>query len=289
MDNYKFYLTFDVGIKNLAFCLTRCDITKTIIDGLDILEWGVIDVSHKPLICKHIVNKRKICNKISIFYLLKNNIQETSCHSNPDDLIGYCQNHASVLKLSDKKTYNKLFRISKNKTFDNSFNLKIERLLIALEHFYHQKISSIYHLNNTNNYLISNLEIYIENQPVFKNPIMKTISIAMFTFFTLKKITHYKQIKSVNFISASDKTHLTFIHSMNSLLQINPKPTINFKKYSERKTFAIDITNQIIQNFSQSIFNISSCLNYELTSKKDDMADALIYIIYQVLKQKIFT
>jgi hypothetical protein len=135
-------------------------------------------------------------------------------------------------------------------------------------------------------YLISNLEIFIENQPVFKNPIMKTISIGIFTFFTLKKVISTNIIKSVNFISASDKTHLSFITSMKEILKINPKPNVNYKVYAERKAFAIDMTNQIVNNLNKSIFNIGSSVNYDLSTKKDDMADTLIYVIVLLLKHK---
>ena len=69
MSDYKYYLTFDVGIKNLAYCLARYDQKKTLINGLDIIDWNILDVSFKPLMCKNIINKRKVCNKNSIFYL----------------------------------------------------------------------------------------------------------------------------------------------------------------------------------------------------------------------------
>jgi hypothetical protein len=66
---YKYYLTFDVGIKNLAYCLVRKNLVKQdLLESIDILHWGILDVSYKPLICKHIVNKRKICNKVSLNY-----------------------------------------------------------------------------------------------------------------------------------------------------------------------------------------------------------------------------
>ena len=194
MNSYKYYLTFDVGIKNLAYCLARYDTTKNITEGLDILDWGILDVSYKPLICKNIVNKRKKCNTNSIYYLLKDDIKNIPInHKEPKNLIGYCQKHANDLKIKDKKMYSSLFRVSKNSIFVNNFNVQMERLLKALEDFYNYKLMSLYHtanaeqeaFNNTE-YLISNLEIYIENQPVFKNPIMKTISIGIFTFFILK-------------------------------------------------------------------------------------------------------
>jgi hypothetical protein len=294
MNNYKYYLTFDVGIKNLAYCLSRYDTTKMITDGLDIIDWGILDVSYKPLICKQIKNKRKICNANSIYYCLKADIPNIpSSHKNSNNLIGYCQEHSNELKIKDKKLHSQLFRISKNLIFVNNFNVQMERLLKALEIFYNTKLSSLYDTQNSeleartnSEYLISNLDIYIENQPVFKNPIMKTISIGIFTFFTLKKIISTNIIKSVNFISASDKTHLSFITSMKEILKINPKPNINYKNYAERKAFAIDMTNQIVKNLNKSIFNIVSSVNYDLSVKKDDMADTLIYVVVILLKQK---
>jgi hypothetical protein len=194
---YKYYLTFDVGIKNLAYCLVRKDLTKNtnkeLVESIDILHWGILDVSYKPLICKHIVNKRKICNKVSLNYLLKDTNISNS-HTKIDNLIGYCKIHTANLKLSDKLLHKSLYKISHNTKFNDNFNIQMERLLSALESFYNEKIVGLYDLDLE----ISNLEIFIENQPVFKNPIMKTISIGIFTFFTLKKVINSKIIKSIN-------------------------------------------------------------------------------------------
>ena len=311
MSKFKYLLTFDVGIKNLAYCLIRHDITKSINDGFDILYWGILDVSFKPLICKHIKNKRKICNTVSQYYLLKDEYIHASTHSDVNNLIGYCKDHANTLKQTDKITHKKLFRVSKNDKFKDNFNIQMERLLVALEDFFNNKILSLYHteqivntgqddtgqydtgqydseqtgtkINGYNDFSISNLEIYIENQPVFKNPIMKSISISIFTFFILKKIMLKSKIKSVNFISASDKTQLTFINSMKSIINIQSN-IIDFKNYDKRKEFSIDITNQIIKKLNNSVFNIVSAINYNNCKKKDDLADTLIYAVYILLK-----
>lgn len=294
MQNYKYYLTFDVGIKNLAYCLSRYDKTKSILDGLDVLDWGILDVSFKPLICKHIKNKKKICNTNAIFYSLKDNIiNKPSSHKNINNLIGYCQNHATELKNKDKDGYKNLFRVSKNSLFINNFNVQMERLLKALETFFNEKILSIYHTENPEQevieyqeYLINNLEILIENQPVFKNPIMKSISIAILTFFTLKKVIFKNVIKYVNFISPKEKTQSVFIQSIKQELKINPKEKVNFKVYAERKDFAIDATNQILLNLNKSLFNVVSSVNYNLSNKKDDFADTLLYVFVVILKNK---
>lgn len=287
MTNYKYYLTLDVGIKNLAYCLVRYDDTKTINEGLDILKWDILDVSFKPLICKHIINKRKICNTNSIYYLLKDNVEDTTeNHLNVENMIGYCQHHSNELKEKDKIQHKKLFRVSKNSLFLNNFNVQIERLLTTLKIFFNTKIQMPYDYENMKTLNIKKLNIYIENQPVFKNPIMKSISISIFTFFMEKKIEYPKLISSVNFISASDKTHLTFINSMKETLNITTKTNINYKIYSERKNFAIDITNQIISNLKKNVFNFISGFNYELIKKKDDLADTLIYVVVLLLKNK---
>jgi len=285
MSNFKYYLTFDVGIVNLAYCLARQDISNNTINCLDLLDWGILDVSFKPLICKCIKNKRAICNKKSIFYSLKLNVPDIpSSHKKHDNLIGYCQDHATELREMNKKDYSCLFRISKNPLFLNNFNAQMERLLTALEIFFNKKILSIYHTENEQLFSISNLEIVIENQPVFKNPIMKTISIAIFTFFTLKKVINPTIIKYINFISPKEKTQPIFIKSLTEKFNIIPKSNVNFKVYNERKDFAIDATNQIILKLSNSVFNIVSSINYSFSTKKDDMADTLLYVIILMLK-----
>jgi hypothetical protein len=287
MTKNKYYLTFDVGIKNLAYCLAKYDTDTTICSGLEIIDWGLLDVSYKPILCKNIINVRKVCNKISIFYLLADGLVDNAfSHSDKNNFIGYCQTCANNLKINNKPLHKKLFRVSKNSILDNNFNVQIERLLKTLESFTKEKLLSCYDYLNNEPVYASNLEIYIENQPVFKNPIMKSISIAIFTFFALKKITEKNFVKSINFISASDKTQLAFISSMNTQLKLNSLPNVNFKNYLERKNFAISIAKQIMSNLSASLLNVISSINYDNAFKKDDMADALIYVIYLILKNK---
>ena len=282
--NYKYYLTFDVGIKNLAYCLVRKDIEKkTLLESIDILHWGILDVSYKPLICKNIVNKRKICNKVSLNYLLK----DSECpnpHENSDNLIGYCKTCTAKLKLENKALHKSLNKISRNAKYNDNFNIQMERLLSSLEKFYNNNIEGIYDVKTNNfEYFIQNLEIFIENQPVFKNPIMKSISIAIFTFFILKKVINPKIIKSVNFISAGEKTKPVFINKMKEYINIDVD-VAQLKNYDKRKEFTITITNEFIKKLNDSVFNIISKINYSDAKKKDDFADTFIYVILVFIK-----
>jgi hypothetical protein len=280
----NYFLTIDVGTVNLAYCLAAQDPNETnIIKSINIVDWGVLDVSYKPLYCKQIKNKRAICNCVSKFYQLKEG--ETD-HSDPENLIGLCKTHVKPLQEHNKKNKKdkiKFYKISENPIYKNNFNIQMERLLSSLEIFYKKVILSPYNIDSEGKpEYVNNLRIYIENQPVFKNPVMKTISIGIFTFFTLKKILEKKTISGVNFINATVKTKDDFISKLFELIDV--KSYINkFKEYDKRKEFTIDITNQIIPKLSNTTNNIVSTNKYILNKKKDDMADTLVYQIYIII------
>jgi len=282
----NFILTFDIGIKNLAYCIVKYDnnTNLSLFDNITIINWDIIDVSYKALYCKQIKNKRAVCNCISKYYSL---IDPNGSHTDTDNLIGYCKNHAKNINTlnKDKKNLNKikLFKISSNPVYTNNFNYQMDRLLSSLINFYDNIILSPYHLNNNKLDYMQNLEIFIENQPVLKNPIMKSISIALYTFFCLKKIINPKLIKSINFINATVKTKDIFITKINDILNIKSK-IIQIKNYENRKNFTVDITNKFIYKITTTniphINNAIYASNYILNKKKDDFADTLIYVIY---------
>lgn len=291
-NNFKYILTFDVGIKNLAFCLVRYDENNknnvNILKHITIIDWDIIDVSTKHLYCHEIKNKRAICNSIAKYYSLKN---ITNNHDDPNNFIGYCKKHWKNItqnnKLKNKTNIIKCYNISSNPIYKDNFNTQIERLLTKLELFYQNIICNIYYDINENftdiiKYKIQNIKIYIENQPVFKNPIMKTISIVIYTFFLMKKITNPDIIESINFISPMDKTKKTFINKISNLLDIKFNIE-DLHKYDKRKEFAINITNNIINSIKHQLFTIISINKYILSKKKDDYADTLLYVLYILL------
>ena len=59
MSQNKFILTFDVGIKNLAYCIVKCEDKNekvSLIEKINIINWDIIDVSYRALYCKEIKN-----------------------------------------------------------------------------------------------------------------------------------------------------------------------------------------------------------------------------------------
>lgn len=288
MNKKQYFLTFDVGIKNLAICICSYDINNNnLLEKINIIDWDILDVSYKPLYCIHIKNKRAICNCISKFYALKPN---TLDHSESQNLIGYCKSHTKVAREFNKKKENKmnqikLYPISSNPIYKNNFNTQMEKLLAELNRFFNKKILNPYTIYNGDMFFIKNLNIYIENQPVFKNPIMKSISVSLYTFFLIKKIEYPNIINSVNFINATVKTKKDFIDKLENILGFKSN-IIKFDTYEKRKKFSEDVVKKIINKLSykhEFINNIISTSKYIISKKKDDMADTLLYIIYVIL------
>jgi len=288
--NNKYFLTIDVGTKNLAMCLCEYNENlnmKNILEKINIISWEILDVSYKPLYCKQIKNKRAICNCISKFYCLKEN---TTNHNDCNNLIGYCKTHIKKIREYNKEKINKnkkikFYNINLNPIYKNNFSTQMEKLLTTLELFFIKKIISPYNYINGKLIKISNLNIYIENQPVYKNPNMKSISVGIYIFFCMKKILYSKFISSINYINATVKTKPDFIIQLNNLIGLNSKIK-NFKLYTNRKNFSEDIISKVIPKLTYNfkyLNNITSISNYIITKKKDDLADTLLYQIYIII------
>ena len=93
--------------------------------------------------------------------------------------------------------------------------------------------------------------VIIENQPMLKNGMMKTISVVIYTYFHLLKL-QYGTVKEVRFIS--DKS-----------------------TYKDRKKLSVDVTHKYIQSLcpERNEWFLSM-------KKKDDAADSFLLGIYYI-------
>ncbi len=288
MIKSKYFLTIDVGTKNLAICVCEYKTPNTnILEAINIINWEIIDVSHKSLYCKMIKNKRAICNCQSKYYSIKS---DNLPHTDPNNLIGYCKNHIKQIREFNKKKENKTkqiktWSISSNPIYKNNFSTQMEKLLVGLDNFFTKVILTPYNIFNSEHFNITDLDIYIENQPVLKNPVMKSISVGIYTFFCMKKILYPKSINSINFINATTKTKEDFVIKLSKLIGIESSIK-DFEIYKKRKDFSEDIIKQLIPKLKYNqeyINNVISISNYIINKKKDDLADTLLYQIYIIL------
>ena len=310
-------LSFDVGIKNLAYCLL--EITN---DNFKILKWDVIDLTTNTVnyyccfvngnnsckkkatkyinyegetqyYCKNHSSKIPICmidtvipqfnledkkNKCKIdeckkecynklensFYcdihkkkLLNNYICNTPKCKNimskniltNDKIIGWCDEHSN----------NEYEKFIKNKTKNISQNAN-KITLCNLCHTMYKKLNEISDFSNVS-------KVYIENQPTFINPTMKTISAFLFSYFinrSLKEITQYK-VEDIIFCSPSNKIKVAGIKG-NDILENTKKEIV----YAITKDIAVKCCSELIKDDTDNLKIFNS------HDKKDDLADSFL-------------
>lgn len=105
--------------------------------------------------------------------------------------------------------------------------------------------------------------VLIENQPVQKNPTMKTIQIVVYTYFIYNKMMR-QDIDTVLFVSANKK---------NKLADKFDIEVTGSSKYIRTKKKAVLVTREILKNNNHwlSFFNDHK--------KKDDLADSFLQLL----------
>ena len=196
-------LSFDIGIKNLSYCLVKSELNNDTINKIEIIDWDIINI-------------------------LKDNEKVKSI--NIDEL--------------SKRLYIKLSEVFK----DKEFNI-----------------------------------VLLENQPVLKNPVMKSVQMLIYGFFLYQKTNLIKNIKLIKLINASNKLKIGLLlnNEFKELKKNIDNKDYNTKiKYSINKKKAIDYTllylNYLKLNNYKEFFN--------LHKKKDDLADSFLQSIYYIEK-----
>lgn len=275
-------LSFDVGIIHLAYCLFTKKDNKWFI-----LEWNNIDLTDREQTKCHCGLKAsftynnyyyckvhsKKCETVKSFenyfkenkstnkcqYLVKENICNRKCCFNDDNNIYYCTTHA-------KSKYKNLSNQYKVKPYKNSSiaDLDFDKTQIKL-----------FEILDSKKELLNADIVLIENQPSFKNPRMKSISIALYSYFLLRgiidrNITNSK-INKVKFMSPSNKIKVVNDEENKSLILLKDNET---KLYKLTKELGIKYCKMMINHLPEWLEFL------EKQKKKDDLADAFLQGAY---------
>ena len=133
--------------------------------------------------------------------------------------------------------------------------------------------------------------VLIENQPSNKNRTMKSISIEIYTFFTILKMMH-GTVRKIRFVSAKHKLSLASTDATSRTINKSNKSNKSQRRqrsttgtkaasaaYRDRKKQAI----QLVRSKYLPLFADESLTRlFESTPKKDDLADCLLQCIYYV-------
>lgn len=256
-------LSFDIGIKNLAYCYVNCDN-----DNYNIIDWNVVNLCDIKK-CSHCLDDA-IYHK-NITYFCKNH-----CKNTPYKL--------PIKKISIENLNKKKLEVLKNiaDNYSISYDKKIKKC--DLLNLINQDISNNYLEKicnkNTTDYDLINIginlkkkldEIFLESTSIDLILIENQIGPLAVRMKCLQcMLTQYfidKNIKNIKFIS-----------SINKLKGFSDIST----NYNERKKLSIQYLNQIIQ-ITATGWN--EFVNKH--KKKDDLADCFLQF-YWYLKNKLY-
>ncbi len=293
-------MSFDIGIKNMAFCIISVD------TDVRILDWRVIDISKKDLQEKEIVveicackNKTSLCKKKAKYS--KNGVF-------------YCEKHAKnstefilpeIRLTTSKLKKNKLLELEKiieefsipESSIDKNKRNNKKEILDRIELFFDTKIFkkiedtigiktqhiNLIELGRNMASLLDNscglndvTHVIIENQISTLANRMKTIQGMLAQYFIMRY---------------GDKVHIEFVSSANKLKGFtteNAEQTQNVNNYKKHKSDAVLYTKEILsRNVSINRYchnEGESWSNSLVSKKKDDLCDSFLQGIWYLQK-----
>ncbi len=305
------FLAWDVGIKNLAYSIIDYNIE---LKTKEIIDWGIVNLmnevdedEHKMKICCETNQNGNKCSSKAIF-LFQDNPDKGVCKKHNSILkykftkfLDLSQTITCSYEIKGKKK-GEVKKCSKESIAARKSNLNISYCSQHLKIIQKTETFEIYdlsndkkklvkgltvlmlakrlyqHLDNLKNVLLDVDEIIIENQPVLKNPTMKTMQILLYGYFIMNGILKDK-VKNIHFFSASKKLEAyddvdgKIIGTLSHLSG----------QYQVNKKAAILYTLEMIKHSAKwmGFFNTHS--------KKDDLADAYLtncYFIDRKFKEK---
>lgn len=106
--------------------------------------------------------------------------------------------------------------------------------------------------------------VVIENQPMLKNGMMKTVSVVIYTYFNILKILH-GGVKEVRFISATNKLKCRVALEAGGATG----------SYKERKNLSVEVVRAYLPHVAPD-----KSAWFESLKKADDAADCALFAIY---------
>ena len=280
------YLGWDVGIKNLAYCLIN--------DEKKIIDWGIVNLSDhqsdkkKGYSCDGVItvkskNETKTCGKKAKFlcdgkYYCKIHSKKLKDAKELSDKIicsnEKCEKLATKYHKELSEYYCNIHARGKDKTQLETINQKnVARTpLLDLSRNIFDKLSQ-YSGESINSAEIS--DIVIENQPVLKNPTMKSVQMVLFSYFISNEIKMGKKYNNISLMTASNKLKVYKGPIDLDLDKIKGR-------YMKNKKLAVEHTLQMLKLEPENKEWYDYFINNK--GKRDDLSDAFLMTRYYISK-----
>lgn len=206
-------ISWDIGQENLAYCIME--------DG-KIAEWKKIDflecLRRKKHVCNGLLKNGSKCQNNSLFFEISTNDRTYYCSTHKkqakSEIFKYCEHEiCNGINKNGKKCSMKAYYSDREnnkyycKKHGDSDNLELYLTFKNVSFF--QKSKLLYEKIMNEPDILDVDYVIIENQPVHKNPIMKSIQMLLYSYYLIKKMESKKiRIKEINLLNATEKMKL---------------------------------------------------------------------------------
>lgn len=289
-------LGFDVGIKNLAYCVVENDNDGYFnIVGECCKNWNIINLTEQNELscanegCTNSITKTAVFDEKNYYFCTKHKsyhkvieLQNAIDFKDTDDANIKCECIKSC-KTKSKWIYNGVHYCAKHKeTFMKKIikerELKKYKTFVKDFSIHDLKLALLTKLDDHMDIFLNVDTVCIENQPVFRNPTMKAISDVMYTWFLMRgfieKEKYNSTINKLTFFAPSNKMKIN-----NKEKELNDKIDNAKNKYKKTKNLAIEQCSEMINHKNEFIEHLNKF------KKKDDMCDAYLHGVYYIQKE----
>jgi len=289
------YLSWDIGIKNLAYCIVDYENEEP-----KIKYWGVINLSDvdQPKFnipkCECIIkSSKKNCDKDAINCDLdgkKYCKTHSKSYGKDKELSKLDFNHKCIFKGKKPCQKNGIYFDENNNFYCTTHSKKIECTLTKYQK--PKKATKIplidlgtrlFKILDTHPEFLEAKVVLLENQPVYKNPTMKSVQMLLYSYFIIRcKIDD----------SNSKLQELTLMSAKNKLKAYQGDPITDFdhikSEYNRTKKLAIAYCREMLKNdeyWLNYFNNYSKNKGKGIVGSNDDLADTYLMNIYHIYKK----
>jgi len=256
---------WDVGIKNLSYCVIEYKD-----NNYTIRDWNIIDLRYEneDEEKQYILESLKKANKLEEKAKAKAK-SKAKAKAKADAKAGAkTEDNDNDIDLNSKDN-------AKSKAKAKAKTKKCSK--ISLKDLSRNLYKKLEQNNNFSNFDY----VIIENQPVLKNPTMKSIQMILYSYFSFKSLS-LENFKDLILMSASNKLKVYKDEiDTEEMEKINKLKS----KYSRNKKISILHTKLLLNEHE---YNAKTWFDFfNNNKKKDDLADSFLMILYYLKKNKL--
>ena len=205
-------------------------------------------------------------------------------HKNPKCVVEGCKRNSTfILNNHHYKSYCTIHQKQLVKKLPQMKTLKMEKKIKATHINLNHLSSILFQELDKLPFLIKSdiTTVLLENQPVLKNPTMKSMQMFLYSYFILRSKIDTKNNIKVHCYSANQKNKLVKYLGDEAQFRINDDIKHIKSKYTKNKKEAIMIVENILKDSESKLTEW-----YASHKKKDDLSDSLLMNIHYCLKNK---